>query len=81
MHLNKLKRILAYSYVPHMLCDYCESSGHDVHTCSYHDYIDGTCASVEKRINEMTNQMVETIKQRIAECSHCFSHSMEDIHL
>jgi len=41
------------------LCDYCESSDHNVHTCPYCEYVDATCTSVAKKINEMTNQMVE----------------------
>ena len=45
--------------MPPMLCDYCESSDHDVHTCPYRAYVDHTYASVKSRINEMTNQMVE----------------------
>jgi len=51
-----------YSCVPPVLCEYCESSGHDACNCPYHEYVDATCASVEKTINEMTNQMIETMK-------------------
>jgi len=67
--------------VPPVLCDYCGSSYHDACNCRYHDYVDATCASVEKKINEITNQMVETMKQRIAEYFNCFNHSREDINL
>jgi len=69
------------SYVSHALCDYCESSDHDVHTCPYRDYADATCGSIEKTINEMTNLMVEIMKQRIAQYFNCFNHSREDINL
>jgi len=47
----------SYSFVPPLLCDYCESSNHDVHTCSYGDYVDATWASAEKMLNEMTSQI------------------------
>ena len=49
-----------------VLCDYFESPYHDAYTCPFRDYIDDTYASFEKKINEMTDQMVETIKVRIA---------------
>ena len=40
-----------YSYVPSVLCAYCESSDYDVHTCPYHDYVDAICASLGKMMN------------------------------
>ena len=55
------------------LCDYCESPDHDAYTCPYRDYIDATCASFEKKINDMTDQMIETMKLRIAEYSERFN--------
>ena len=48
------------SYMPHVLCDYCESPDHDAHICPYHAYVDATCASFEKKINAMIDQMIET---------------------
>jgi len=56
-----------------MLGDYCESSNPDACNCSYHVYVDAKCASVEKTINELTERMVETIKERIAKYSQCFN--------
>ena len=32
----------SHSYFPHVLCYYCESSDHDVHTCPYRDCMDAT---------------------------------------
>ena len=64
-----------------MLCDYCESSNYDVDTCPFRAYIDANCVSIENKINDMTNRLVETMKKRIAKYSHCFSHSREDINL
>ena len=61
-----------------VLCDYCESSNHDILTCPYHAYVDATCASVEKKINELTDKMIENIKVRIAEYSQCFNQSREN---
>jgi len=63
--------------MPPVLCNYCESSYHDSCKCPYRAYVDATCASVEKKINELTDKMVENITKRIAEYSHYFSHSME----
>ena len=51
----------SYSCVPLLLCDYCESSYHNICDCPYHDYVDVTCTSVEKTINDMTDKMVETM--------------------
>ena len=55
--------------MPHVLCDYCESPDHDAYTCPYREYIDVTCASFEKKINDMTDHMIETMKLRIDEYS------------
>ena len=52
----------SFSFAPHILCDYVESSDHDVHNCPYHDYVDAICANVEKKLTEMTNKIVETMK-------------------
>jgi len=67
-----------HSYVSPIFCDYCKSSNHASCNCPYHAYVDATCASVEKKINELTDKMVENMKQRIAEYSHCFSQSRAD---
>jgi len=66
----------SYTCMPSFLCDYCESIDHDAHTCPY-AYVDASCASFEKKINELTDQMVETMKKRIAEYSQCFSQNRE----
>jgi len=58
-----------------VLCAYCESSCHDAYSCPYCNYVDATCASVEQRINALTNKVLETMKKRIPEYSHCFSQS------
>ena len=60
-----------HSYMLPVLCDYCESSNHDARTCPFRDYAHATCASFEKKINEMTDQMIETMKARITTCSPC----------
>ena len=57
-----------------VLCDSCESSCHDVCSCSYRD---ATCASMEKRINELTDKMLEIMQVRITEYSHCFNQNRE----
>ena len=64
--------------MPHVFCDYCESSNHDAYNCPYRAYVDAICASVEKKINELINKMVETMKERIAEYSHGFNRSREN---
>jgi len=64
---------LSYSYMPSALCDYCEYSNHDAHTCPFRTDVDATCASFEKNINELTYQMIETMKVRIAACSSCLT--------
>ena len=58
----------SYSCVLLVLCDYYESTNLDAHTCPYCAYVDATCASFEKKINEMNDQMIETMKARIAAC-------------
>jgi len=68
------------SYVSPVLYDYYESSNHGACNCPYCDYVHTTCASVGKTINDMTDKMIESIKKRIAEYSHC-SCSREDINL
>ena len=40
---------LSYSIVSPILCDYCESSNHNVHNCPYHDYVDATYVTLEKQ--------------------------------
>ena len=67
----------SYSYMPPVLCDYCESPYHDASTCPYREYVDATCASFEKKLNDMTNQMIETMKLRFAEYSQCFVQNRE----
>ena len=54
-------------------CNYCESFDHDVHNCSYHDYVDVTCASLLRAIYELTDKMIETMKETIVEHSHCLN--------
>jgi len=66
-----------YSRVPTVLCDYCESSDHDAYTCPFRAYVVATCASFEKKINDMTDQMIETMKARIAACFPCFNQNKE----
>ena len=61
-----------------MLCDYCQSSDHDVLTCPFRIYIDATCAHVEKKIKKLTDKIIENIKVRIAEYSQCFHQSREN---
>jgi len=63
--------------VPPILCEYCESSDHDVHNFAYRD-VDATCVRVEESINEMPDKMIETMKERIVEFSHCVNRSRED---
>ena len=67
----------SYSCVPPILCDYCESPNHDAHTCPFRAYADATYASFEKKINDMTNQMIKTTKVKIAACSQCFNQNRE----
>jgi len=57
--------------------EYCESTDHDAHTCLCRAYVDATCASFETKINEMTDQMTETMTARIAACSQCFDQNRE----
>jgi len=59
-------------------CGCCESSNRDACTCPYQDYVDATCASAKKKINELIDKTVETMKERVAEYSHCFNQSWEN---
>jgi len=61
-----------------VLCNYCDSSDHDTCNCPYRAYVDATCVSVEKEINELTDKMIENMKVRIAEYSQYFSQSREN---
>jgi len=61
------------SYIPPIFCAYCESTDHDAHMCPYRAYVDAICARFEKKINVMTDQMVKTMKKRIAKCYQCFN--------
>jgi len=72
---------LSYSYVFPILCDYCEPSNHDVHNCSYTNYVNATSASLEELINELTYKMIDSMKERIGEYSHCFNQSRNDTNL
>ena len=53
--------------MPPVLCDYYESFGHDGYNCPHCDHTDATYASVKKTINELTDKMVDTTKEQIAE--------------
>jgi len=68
----------SYTSVPPVWYDYCESSAHDASFCPCRDYFDAQCASVEKRINELTAKMVETMKVQITEYSHGVTQSREN---
>ena len=46
-----------YYYMPPVLYSNCEFSYHDAHTCPYRAFVDATCASFEREINELTYQM------------------------
>jgi len=59
----------SHSYVPPIFCDYYESSNPDTCNCPYCDYIDAICVSVEKKINELTDMLLETMMERIVEYS------------
>ena len=72
---------LSYFTVSSILCDYCKSSDHNVHNCPYYDYVDARCVSLEKTINKLTDTMIEAMKEKIVEYSHCFNQSMEDSNL
>jgi len=67
-----------YSYVPPILCYYCEFFYHDACNYPFHDYVDATCARLGKMINELTDKMIETMKERIAEYSYCFNHNRKN---
>ena len=51
---------------------------HAACNCPYHAYVDATCASVEKMINDMTDRMIETMKERITEQFCWFNRSTEN---
>jgi len=68
----------SYASVPPVWCDYCEFSAHDACSCPYRDYFHAQCASVEKRINELTAKMVKTMKVQITEYSHSVTQSREN---
>ena len=57
------------SYVSPTFCDYCESFAHNAYNCRYHAYVDAKCVSVEKTIKDMTDKMVDKMKDRVAEYS------------
>ena len=40
--------------------------------------MDATCANIEKKINELSDKMIENMKARITEYSQCFNHSREN---
>ena len=61
----------SHAYMPAVLCDYCESSNHAAYTCPYRDF-DANYASMEKRLNELTDKVMEIMKAIITEHSHCF---------
>ena len=61
-----------------MLCNYYKSSDHDTCNGLYRDYIDATCASDDKTINDITDKMIENMKVRIAEYSQCSNQSREN---
>jgi len=70
-----------YSIVSPILCDYYESSDHNVHNCPFRDYVDATCVRLEKTINKLTDKMIKTMKEKIVDYSHCFNQRMEDSNL
>jgi len=61
-----------------ILCEYCDSYDHNTCNCPYRAYVDATWASVEKKINELTDKIIENMKVRIAEYSQCFNQSREN---
>jgi len=62
--------------VPPVLCNYYESSDHAACTCPYRD-LDANYASMEKGLNELTDKVMEILKSRITEHSHCFNQNRE----
>jgi len=84
LHANSYRSYLfmhsndpSHSYLPAAFGDYCESSDHDAYTYPFRAYVDATCASFENKINELTDQMIETMKARITICSPCFNQNRE----
>jgi len=63
--------------VPPVLCAYCQSSCHDAYSCPCCNYVVDTCATVEQRLNALTNKVFKTVNKRIPEYSHCFNQSRE----
>ena len=60
------------------MCHYYESFYHNAPNFPYHDYVDTRCASLGKTLNEMTDKIVEIIKEIIATYSHYFNHNRND---
>jgi len=67
-----------HTYMPLVLCDYCESSDHDAFHCPFRGYADATCGSVEKMINYMTDKMIDDMKKRITKYSQCLTQGREN---
>ena len=67
-----------YYYMPPVLRDYCESSDHATRNCPYCAYVDATCACIENTVNDMTDRIIETMKERITKYSHCFNRGREN---
>jgi len=68
----------SYSCVSPVLCEYCDSYDHDTCNCPYRASVDAICASVEKKINELTDKMIENMKVRTAAYSQYFNQSREN---
>jgi len=48
--------------VPPVLCDYCESSNHNVHNYPYREYFDAMGVSFGKTMNELFDKIIENMK-------------------
>ena len=59
----------SYSSVSLVWREYYDSYDRDTCNYPYRAYVDATCASVEKKINELTDKIIENMKVRIAEYS------------
>ena len=66
------------THIPPILCDYCESSNHTICNYPYRDYVDAACVNIEKTLNELTDKMIETMKERIVEYLQCVNRSREN---
>ena len=66
----------SHAYEPPILCDYCKSSDHAAYICPYRDF-DANYASMKKRLNELTDKVMEIMKARIPKYSHCFNQNRE----